>query len=482
MISKADCRRGWTLPWSRRSFIGTWPATLGMFGTAAPSSTGLAAKEPRRKPYVFVTLAGPDDGGDFGPHTKGTKTSGIQEAVDYAHANSRDVYIFGGRGGMHSRQGITANVYTLDETLRIPWSQDFRLDGGNYLLAYRKATGPAIHIDSQMNCRYKFGLVTSRSPEPALLIKPETPGPDDFKVITASVFDFSAVVSADPKGTAILIDSSHGPIINSRLFAEEFNAAGIGVHLTDAGGSGSQIANNRIHIMYGNQYHARGHCTGLRLGDPGSWKIVHNHLEMSLHAPRGAHFDEQKGAFVTVDDFVPEKAIGADIFAQGNLLTLTCYGRRAPGEDIVFEQDAQENTIFAFNLPNGITNRATVATNRIIPNQPVGFRIPTPPVPRSGEFMINRNPYTVQILILDSGQVTEWTIADAPVRPSTVPKNLSIVDNLRVSATPSPIDGEFNSQIISGSLFAGQTIRLEPGEKIGFTYSKPPVWRWKAST
>ena len=56
----------------------------------------------RRKPYVLVTLEGPEDGGDFGPHTPGTKTSGIQEALDYAHAHCRDVFIFGGRGGVHA--------------------------------------------------------------------------------------------------------------------------------------------------------------------------------------------------------------------------------------------------------------------------------------------------------------------------------------------------------------------------------------------
>ena len=38
-----------------------------------------------RKPYIFVTLDGPDDGGDFGRNTPGTKTSGIQEALNYTH-------------------------------------------------------------------------------------------------------------------------------------------------------------------------------------------------------------------------------------------------------------------------------------------------------------------------------------------------------------------------------------------------------------
>jgi hypothetical protein len=50
--------------------------------------------QDKRKPYVFVTLEGPDDGGDFGPNTPGTKTSGIQEALNYAHEHCRDVYIF----------------------------------------------------------------------------------------------------------------------------------------------------------------------------------------------------------------------------------------------------------------------------------------------------------------------------------------------------------------------------------------------------
>ena len=116
------------------------------------------------KPYVSVTLEGPDDGGDFGRNTPGTRTGGIQEALDYAHAHSRDVWIWGGRGGVHDGVGSSHNIYTLEETLRVPWSQDFRLDGGNYLLSYTGESGHAIHFDSQMNCRYKFGLVSSRLP------------------------------------------------------------------------------------------------------------------------------------------------------------------------------------------------------------------------------------------------------------------------------------------------------------------------------
>src|SRR6476660_5690319 len=90
-----------------------------------------AKGEERPKGWVQVTLDGPDDGGDFGPHTKGTKTGGIQEALDYAHETFRDVYIWGGRGGLDKKRLVAENVYRLQETIRVPWSQDFRLDGGN---------------------------------------------------------------------------------------------------------------------------------------------------------------------------------------------------------------------------------------------------------------------------------------------------------------------------------------------------------------
>ena len=432
------------------------------------------------RPYVYVTLDGPDDGGDFGPHTPATKTSGIQEALDYAHAQGRDVHIWGGRGGLHKGQGVAHNIYTLDETLRIPWSQDFNLSGGNYLLSYRPARGHAVHIDSQMNCRYKLGLIGSSSPDAVVTLRPQTPGPDDFVAITGSVFDFSAICSHHPEGTGLLLDAAQGPIINSRIFAEETNTEGTGVRLSDAGGAGQWISNNHIQVMYGNQYHAKGHCTGLRLGDPGSRKIVHNRLELSFHAPRGAQFDPREKAYVTAPDFVPEEAIGARIYAQHNTLTLSSFGSRQPGHDIVFEAEARDNAIYALNLPNGITNKAAIPTSKIIPNGPVGFEISTPSVPAAGEVLTNAHPYSVQIFILTPGRISAWTITEAARAPQPVPHNLSLVDNLRHPPRPAPPPPAALSQTICAGLYPGQTFILEPGDKIRLDYTEAPTWRWKA--
>ena len=400
------------------------------------------------RPYVRVTLQGPHDGGDFGPHTPGTRTSGLQEALDWAHRHCRDVYVFGGRGGMHGGEGVPDNVYTLDETLRIPWSQDFRMDGGNYVLQYRGTTGHAVTIDSQMNCRYKLGLIVSGSPDAAVAVRPVTPGPDDFGVITASVFDFSAIVSAHPQGTGLLLDSTHGPIIHSVLFAEETNTQGTAVYVTDAGGRGGAIRNNRLRMMFGNQHHSFGGCTGLRLGDPGSRHIAHNELDMTFLAPQGVHFDPVQKRYVATAGVEPTDTVGALIHAQENRLTLDFSGRRGPGQDVVFEADARDNTLYVHAMPNGVTNRARVPTNRIVTaGRP---QIDTPPVPASGAETANASPYTVQVLVVSAGAVQRWSL------------------------TP----GQGEAQVIEGGLFAGQAVWLEPGDRMGLHYAQAPTWRW----
>ncbi|MGD2158072.1 MAG: hypothetical protein PVG32_14445, partial [Anaerolineales bacterium] len=181
------------------------------------------------------------------------------------------------------------------------------------------------------------------------------------------------------------------------------------------------------------------------------------------------------------EDFeISEEAIGAEIYAQNNNFTLVAYGRRAPGKDLIFQPDARENTVFALNLPNGYTNHARIPTNRIVPNWPIGFGIPTPPVPPSGELFTNTTPYLVQVLILSPGDVSEWTLIEAERTIPTIPYNLSIVDNLRRPEQRLGSLKEPEAQTIKGGLSPGQTILLEPGEKVGFTYSQTPTWRWKA--
>lgn len=94
----------------------------------------------KKRGYVLVTPEGPEDGGNFGPETDGTKTSGTQEALDYAKANKKDVYIAGGGLTEAFKGGVG---YQLEETLRIPWNQNWRLNGGG-------STGCLTHLKVEM--------------------------------------------------------------------------------------------------------------------------------------------------------------------------------------------------------------------------------------------------------------------------------------------------------------------------------------------
>jgi hypothetical protein len=128
--------------WAMSRFIVFAAVVLG--GTAAvaaadqPGSVSGQIENYHNVNYVVVSPNGPRDGGDFGPHTPGTKTSGIQEALSFAKEHVRDVYICGGGIKAPFQGGVG---YTLHETLHIPWNQNWRLDGGEYWLSYGGTAG-----------------------------------------------------------------------------------------------------------------------------------------------------------------------------------------------------------------------------------------------------------------------------------------------------------------------------------------------------
>ena len=85
----------------------------------------------------------------------------------------------------------------------------------------------------------------------------------------------------------------------------------------------------------------------------------------------------------------------------------------------------------------------------------------------------------MQVLIVEPGEVSSWTIADCGSTAPLAPFNLSLADSHGPRpAEPGP-EREPGSQTIWGPLYAGQTILLEPGDAVSFVYDVPPVWRWK---
>jgi hypothetical protein len=388
--------------------------------------------------YLVVSPQGPKDGGDFGPHTLGTKTSGLQEAFDRAKETTQNLFIVGGNLTSGKNQGV---VYFLDETLRIPWMQDFQLGGGEYVIQYRPQKGDAIVIDSQMSCHYKFGIISSSSNGAVLRIQPAAIGPDQFQVFTTTFIHINALVGGGGawkggkpfandlnrqhvwQGTGLWLDASKGSVNDNRITVMEIVGCRTALLLT------GRCSNNWIDapFLHLSQTH-------LQLG------TLSDHAQVSGNRIRA-----------TMDSQGIPGAVGARIFGIENLLELSA-AENSPGHDVVFEASSKGNLVMAGRLPNGITNDAVQPTNRIIAARAGGFAVTTPPVPQSGHAMTNRLSTSVEIMIVQPGLVSAWTLGDV----------------------------EGTLQQFDVALQVGQSIRLAPGESIQFDYTTEPHWRWRA--
>jgi hypothetical protein len=384
---------------------------------------------PRNPGHIVVTPGGPADGGDFGPGTAGTKTSGIQEALNAAKEQRRDVYI---AGGAMPKPFANGAVYFIQETLRVPWFQDFRLDGGEYVIQYTPTTGDAVVFDSLMSCHIKLGLIVAQTDGAVIHFKPETKGPDNFSVITASVFEFNAAVGGGKvfpelgnrgRGIGLWLDGASGPILNNRIALVEPIACDKAVYAT------GQCLNNHMQFIFTHLSN-----TALDLGsEPGS-TFQRNRISASL--------DSQGIA----------GAVGAVIGGENNLFDLD-FSPGDKGVNIRFAANAKANRVTALNLPGRIENLAETPTNLVLANSGSGFSIETPALPASGETLVNRQPFVVEVLFTDPGEVKGWTLATA---------------------------AGTGEQAFAGPLHSGQSIRLEPGDSLRMDHAKTPAWRWRA--
>lgn len=396
---------------------------------------GIVSAEPAATPVpsralgcILVTPGGPSDGGDFGPATPGTRTSGIQEALNAAKEQRRDVYI---AGGAIPRAFANGAVYFIQETLRVPWFQDFRLDGGEYVIQYTPVTGDAVVFDSLMSCRIKLGLIVAQTDGAVIHFKPETKGPDNFSVITASVFEFNAAVGG------------------GKVFPEVGNRGrGIGLWLD---GTGGPILNNRITLVEPIACDKAVYATGQCLNNHMQFVFTHlSNTALDLGSDTGSTFQRNRVS-ASIDSQGIGGAVGAVIGGENNLFDLD-FSPGDKGVNIRFAANAKANRVTALNLPGKIENLAETPTNLVLTNSGPGFSVGTPPVPVSGESLVNRQPFVVEAMFTEPGEVKAWTLAAA----------------------------ERGEQKFSGSVHAGQSIRLEPGDSLRLEYAKPPAWRWRA--
>ncbi len=131
---------------------------------------GLVTRALASSPWVQLSF---DQTGDFGPQTPGTRTDGWQEALDFCVREGRDLYVKGGFGGGKA-------IYHIKDTIRFPPAQDFRVDGGVYVLNWE---GPPdkdlVQLDSAMNCEYHLGILVYGGTGAGLVVRAEHPVPID---------------------------------------------------------------------------------------------------------------------------------------------------------------------------------------------------------------------------------------------------------------------------------------------------------------
>ena len=416
------------------------------------------------KPFVTVTLRGPQDGGDFGPFTPGTRTSGLQEAVDYACRHRRDLIVYGQHDDDHdffpgSIEEPNVKAYFLHETLRIPCGQEFHIFAGGASIFYLPNHGDAMIINSQMNSNFDFGLIVGNTDGAVVRMKPTLEGPDRMCVITASEFHFMGVVfdcfkNDDWRGSGLVLDSSDGSISNNRITCAEINNTHNLLYISDNAGKGAGINNNSIDVRFGNLGHCNASCIGAKIGDPGSKYIKENDFDIRLFPPQNAHFDYELGRYVTDSKYtISAEAIGMLIHGQSNRFRVLRNNSFSPGTDIMFGPDASYNTVELDGaFPCAVRNDSILSNNRVtMPRIQTGSIIETPNFPVSGETYKNRSCYRLAVYILEAGDVSNYEITNPEAQ------------TLRFSAP----------------LHAGQMLLLDSGDSISFTYAKQPVWQWR---
>jgi hypothetical protein len=342
-------------------------------------------------------------------------------------------------GGSWTADKTTPVVYHLNQTLRVPWMQNFRLDSGHCVLNYTPKTGEAVVFDSQMSCSYRFGLIVSNSSGAVVRMTPTTPGPDRFRVITSTEFVFNALVGGggawpggEPHkteldaahrwvGTGLWLDAHGGAIDANRITVIETVGCGLGLRLTGAV-TRNTIEEANIHLC-------RDH---VRVGGEDD-------------ATPG---DNRISAFMDCHGI--DRSSGATVFGSRNLLTLSSRPF-VGGPDVRFGKSARQNVVI-IHSPFEAVDRSTDRTNRVI--APGGAeKVETDvPVPASGMTCRNRASTPVEVRVIKPGRVSRWAETTADGRTTE----------------------------IEGPFVAGQSFTLNPGDGVRLDYTSAPTWRWKA--
>lgn len=289
-----------------------------------------------------------DDTGNFGPATPGTKTAGWQEAINYCVAHAQDLHVKGGWGGRKP-------VYNVSETIVLPPTQDFKIDGGVYVLNW---TGPAddpskdlMRIDSAMNTEYHFGILVYGGAGAAMRIRPENPVPiDGFSVFTECLIVSQGMADPAPftrgerkHGVGLALDGSKGSIVANR-----FDFIGGILNFKTCIDISGDFTQNRFACLH---LHTNADNSTLLQAGPGT---TQNIFDFTIGVDQGA-----------------QGVQGLVISGRNNVFQVVTRDGFAPASDIVLEETARGNRIDilhgrdAFRPEDFVTDHAAKGANSI---------------------------------------------------------------------------------------------------------------------
>jgi hypothetical protein len=389
---------------------------LGVLAMASGAVAGeRSPSADARRPRVVLAH---DGGGDFGPNTPGTSTAGWQEALAACVARHRDLYVQGGWGGEKP-------IYHVRDTIRIPASQDFRIDGGIYVLNW---IGPAdkdlLVVDSGMDCHYSLGNLVYGGRKAALRVKPESPVPID-KVAVFIDSDVSASSIADPQpfkrgrreaGAGVVFDTSKAAIVHATFhFTAVLNFA----TCIDVPSPGQAFAHNELSC--GHLHTNADGGTLLKLAEPAS----QNTVKVRIGVDQGA-----------------TEVTGIALAGNNNVLEVNTRGGFASQRTAVLQEPAQGNQLNVLcggsDVGDLVTDKAAQATNQLTWTGP-----PAPirrvKVPSSDFTYVQRLfPATVR---LEGGSMTQVTLhrgKEAVDCGDAREALLSVGDRLRIESGSPP--------------------------------------------
>eukprot|EP01051_Picozoa_sp_SAG22_P006171 SAG22_NODE_395_length_11139_cov_14.562500_6_plen_504_part_00 len=314
-------------------------------------------------PAAAVTVLAWDGSGDFGPHiTAGTTTSGWQEALDHCAKTGRDLYVQGGSDlATSGKDGWGAKaVYFVGETVRVPPSQDFRIDGGVFVVAARgmNRSADVIDVDSCMNCYLELGTVVTQPGQTGagVALRPRNPVPmDGFPTIVESRI---SMVNAPASSTPFKAEANTGVGL---LFDSRF--AGISSNDIHFG----SILNFETNILANTTAHPISSNT-LRVDH------LHTNAFNSTLAVLGTAFTQN---WVTIGGLsVDQGATGVTGIVVGGSLNKLELSAGAitgfrPGRLLDLQPTADSNSIEMLAPPaltsqKWLTDRSTLASNRLV--------------------------------------------------------------------------------------------------------------------